>query len=87
MLPRSTSEARLTAKQTLKQCDELLKQIQQMIDDSHASGKSRWQQGTTRIHNVLNEPDVSLVRANLERLKSTMLLLLNMIMFAGQIRQ
>ena len=87
MLPRRTSGAHLTARQMLKQCDELLRQIQQMIDDSHASGKSRWQQATTRIHNVLNEPDVSLVRANLKRLKSTMLLLLNVIMFAGQLRQ
>lgn len=52
-----------------------------MIDDSHASGMSRWQQATSRIRNVLNEPDVSLVRANPERLKSTMLLLLKVIMF------
>jgi hypothetical protein len=80
-------EAHLTARQMLKQCEEVLRRIQQMIDDSHASGKSLWQQATSRIRNVLNEPDVSLVRANLESLKSTMLLLLNVIMFAGQIRQ
>lgn len=80
-------EAHLTARQMLKQCEQVLLQIQNMIDDSHASSKSRWQQATSKLRSVLNEPDVNLVKGNLERLKSTMLLLLNVIMFAGQIRQ
>ncbi|KAJ5905721.1 uncharacterized protein N7473_002637 [Penicillium subrubescens] len=80
-------EAHLTAKQMLKQCEEVLQQIQNMIDESRAPCKSRWQQATNKLRNVLNEPDVNLVRGNLERLKSTMLLLLNVVMFAGQLRK
>jgi hypothetical protein len=80
-------EAHLTTRQMLKQCEEVLRQIQNMIDESRTSGKSRWQQATSKIRNALNESDVNLVRSNLEKLKSTMLLLLNVIMFAGQIRK
>lgn len=60
-------EAHLTARQMHKQCEGVLRQIQQKIDDPHATGKSRWQQATSQIRNILNEPDVSLVRANLGR--------------------
>jgi hypothetical protein len=38
-----------------------------------------------KIRNVLNEPDVESLRGNLERCKSRMHLLLNVIMYAGYI--
>lgn len=80
-------EAHLTAQQVLKQCEDVLRQIQEMINASGCSGKSRWQQATTKLKNVLNEPKVGLLKGSLERLKSTMLLLLNVIMFASQVRR
>ncbi|KAJ5380476.1 uncharacterized protein N7496_002904 [Penicillium cataractarum] len=55
-------EGHLTAQQMLKQCEQVLLQIQTMIDESHAFGKSRWQQATSKLRNVLNEPDVNLVK-------------------------
>lgn len=78
-------EAYRTAQHVLKQCEGVLQQIQKMMNESGSSGKTRWQQATSRLKNVLNEPNVDLLRGNLERLKSTMLLLLNVIMYAGQI--
>lgn len=82
-----SAEAYRTAQHVLNQCEEVLKKIRQMIDDSVCSAKSRWQQAASKIRNVLNEPNVDLLKDNLERLKSTMLLLLNVIMYAGQIRK
>lgn len=78
-------EAYRTAQHVLKQCEEVLQQIQKMINETGPSGKTRWQQATSKLKSVLNEPNVDLLRGNLERLKSTMLLLLNVIMYAGQI--
>ena len=82
-----SAEAHRTAQHVLNQCEGVLKEIRQMIDDSIRPAGSRWQQAASKIRNVLNEPNVDLLKGNLERLKSTMLLLLNVIMYAGQIRK
>ncbi|KAJ5652977.1 hypothetical protein N7507_010403 [Penicillium longicatenatum] len=78
-------EAYRTAQHVLKQCEEVLQQIQKMINKTGPSVKTRWQQAANKLRSVLNEPNVHQLRGNLERLKSTMFLLLNVIMNAGQI--
>lgn len=51
------------------------------------SGKTRLQQVTGKLKLVLLEPSLDPLKNDLERLKSTMLLLLDVIMFAGKVRK
>ncbi|KAJ6086534.1 hypothetical protein N7467_005448 [Penicillium canescens] len=81
-----SKEAFNTLKQVLNQCEEVLKQIRAMTTYSDTSKMTRLQQITERFRQVLLEPNLDPLKANLKRLKSTMLLLLNVIMYAGQIR-
>ncbi|KAJ9258245.1 hypothetical protein DTO195F2_5287 [Paecilomyces variotii] len=81
-----SEEAFRTLKSILSQCREVLEQIQNMIDYRNNSRKTPLQRMTEKIRNVLLEPSLDPLKSNLERLKSTMLLLLNVIMYAGQIR-
>lgn len=75
-----------TLKDVLIQCEEVLEQIRGMTKYSDSSEKTRLQQITERFRQVLLEPSLDPLKANLKRLKSTMLLLLNVIMYARQIR-
>ncbi|KAJ9370060.1 hypothetical protein DTO282E5_5257 [Paecilomyces variotii] len=81
-----SEEAYRTLKSILSQCREVLEQIQNMIDYRNNSQKTPLQRMTEKIRNVLMEPSLDPLKSNLKRLKSTMLLLLNVIMYAGQIR-
>lgn len=65
----------------------MLEQIQRVVDNNGQAGKTRFQQVTGKFRLVLLEPSLDQLKMNLERLKSTMLLLLNVIMYAGQIRR
>lgn len=76
-----------TLKDVLTQCEEVLEQIRGMTKYNDSSEKTRLQQITERFRQVLLEPSLDPLKANLKRLKSTMLLLLNVIMYAGQIRR
>ena len=80
-------EAFLTLERVLDQCRDVLRQIERVVGINDHSGKTRLQQVTGKIRLVLLEPSLEPLKANLERLKSTMLLLLNVIMFAGQVRK
>ncbi|KAJ5740490.1 hypothetical protein N7493_000362 [Penicillium malachiteum] len=71
----------------MKQCAGILHQIQDELHDPDMPGKTRWQKATDKLRNVLNESNVNILKENLEKLKSTMLLLLNVIMCVGQIRK
>lgn len=82
-----SEEAYRTLKSILSQCREVLEQIQNMIDYRNNSQKTPLQRMTEKIRNVLMEPSLDPLKSNLKRLKSTMLLLLNVIMYAGQIRR
>ncbi|CAI7595015.1 unnamed protein product [Penicillium crustosum] len=75
-----------TLRDVLIQCEDVLKQIRAMTKYNDCSEKTRLQQITERFRQVLLEPSLDPLKANLKRLKSTMLLLLNVIMYAGQIR-
>ncbi|RWQ93799.1 hypothetical protein C8Q69DRAFT_474930 [Paecilomyces variotii] len=81
-----SEEAHRTLKSILGQCQEVLEQIQNMIDYRNDPQKTPLQRATEKFRNVLLEPKLDPLKSNLERLKSTMLLLLNAIMYAGQIR-
>lgn len=82
-----SDEAFRTARHILTQCEEVVRQIQDMIKHADLPKKSRLQQAADSFRNVLLEPDLDPLKQNLERLKSTMLLLLNVIMYAGQVRK
>jgi hypothetical protein len=82
-----SDEAFRTLGLVLNQCRDVLGQIQRVVDDNDRPGKSRFQQVTGKFRIVLLEPSLNQLKVNLERLKSTMLLLLNVITYAGQIRR
>ncbi|KAJ5649786.1 uncharacterized protein N7484_003509 [Penicillium longicatenatum] len=81
-----SDEAFRTLGLVLNQCRDVLGQIQKVVDDNDRSGKGRFQQITGKFRIVILEPSLNQLQLNLERLKSTMLLLLNVITYAGQIR-
>ncbi|CBF84452.1 hypothetical protein AN9017.2 [Aspergillus nidulans FGSC A4] len=81
-----SEEAFRSLKHTLDQCRDVLEQIQRVTSHTDRSGKTRFQQVAGKFRMVLLEPSLDPLKNRLERLKSTMLLLLNVIMYAGQIR-
>ncbi|KAJ6076762.1 hypothetical protein N7499_008743 [Penicillium canescens] len=81
-----SDEAFRTLALVLTQCQDVLGQIQRVVDNNEQAGKGRFQQVTGKFRIVLLEPNLDQLKVTLERLKSTMLLLLNVIMYAGQIR-
>lgn len=82
-----SDEAFRTLERVLDQCRNVLRQIERVIGINDHSRKTRLQQVTGKFRLVLLEPNLDPLKTNLERLKSTMLLLLNVIMFAGQVRK
>lgn len=81
-----SDEAFRTLDLVLNQCRDVLGQIQRMVENNEP-GRGRFQQVTGKIRIVLLEPNLEQLKVTLGRLKSTMLLLLNVIMYAGQIRR
>ncbi|KAJ5664934.1 uncharacterized protein N7477_007382 [Penicillium maclennaniae] len=81
-----SDEAFRTLSLVLTQCRDILEQIQRMVDIDEQPEKSQLRRVTGKLRIVLLEPSWERLKINLERLKSTMLLLLNVIMYAGQIR-
>jgi hypothetical protein len=82
-----SDEAFQTLKCVLQQCRDVLRQIEKVVCMNEQSSKSRLQQVTGKIKLFLLEPSLDPLKTDLERLKSTMLLLLNVIMFAGKVRK
>lgn len=83
-----SEEAFQTAEDILGQCRSVFKEIEGAIERSEPeSGKSRLRDITGRVKNALMEPDFNILMGDLERLKSSMLLLLHVIMYAGQVRR
>ncbi|GFF51665.1 polyamine oxidase [Aspergillus lentulus] len=76
-----------TAQEVLRECEKVFRRISAAVDESRADAtKNAIQRAARRLGFVLMERELDLLRGNLERLKSTMLLLLNVIMYAGQLR-
>ena len=83
-----SDEAFKTLNRVLDQCRDVLGQIQRAVAPrDNPRQLSRFQQVSGKFRLVLLEPSLDPLKVNLERLKSTMLLLLNVIMYAGQIRR
>ncbi|OQE41975.1 hypothetical protein PENCOP_c004G01109 [Penicillium coprophilum] len=81
-----SDEAFQTLQCVLEQCRGVLRQIGKVVDMNDQSSKTRLQQVTGKFKLVLLEPSLNSLKVDLDRLKSTMLLLLNVIMFAGKVR-
>lgn len=78
-----------TANEVLEECRTVFEQIGSAIDSPEKdkdSAKGLFQRAAKRVGFVVIEPQLDALRGNLERLKSTMLLMLNVIMYAGQLR-
>jgi hypothetical protein len=82
-----SEEAFRTLQAILGQARDVLEQIKSMISYSDHPRKTPLQQVTQKLRTILREPNLDPLKGNLERLKSTMLLLLNVIMYASQIRR
>ncbi|PLB48521.1 hypothetical protein P170DRAFT_212694 [Aspergillus steynii IBT 23096] len=80
-------EAFDTARQVSADCDAIFKKIDSALDRfKDGLARSSLQRAAAKVGFVFMENDINILRSDLERLKTTMLLLLNVIMYAGQIR-
>lgn len=83
-----SNEAMTTARNVIDQCTKVFTDLDDTLDKNQpvpkeAAAFKKWAQ---RLKYPFIEPHVDLLRTNLERLKSTLLLMLNVIMYAGQLR-
>ncbi|GIK06348.1 hypothetical protein Aspvir_001996 [Aspergillus viridinutans] len=82
-----SAQAFETAQDVLRECEKVFRRISAAVDESRADAtKNAIQRAARRFGFVLMERELDVLKGNLERLKSTMLLLLNVIMYAGQLR-
>ncbi|KAE8413840.1 hypothetical protein BDV36DRAFT_23586 [Aspergillus pseudocaelatus] len=80
-------EAFATAQQVLGECRKVFQRISDAVDyPDQKSTKGLLQKAARKVGFLCIEEDLEVLRVNLERLKSTMLLMLNVIMYAGQLR-
>ncbi|CAI7675902.1 unnamed protein product [Penicillium pancosmium] len=83
-----SQQAFLTAREVLNECEKIFKQIEDAVEKKDpGSGKTRWERGTRRLTIVVLGPDLDVLRSHLDRLKSTMLLMLNVIIYARDIKR
>lgn len=82
-------DAFATAQDVLEECKKVFNDLESEIEQQHpeTSSKSRMERATRKIWFLMNEPRLDAVAGNLERLKSTMLLMLNVVIYAGQLRR
>lgn len=78
-----------TAHDVLRECERVFQDLDNILERhySDSSSKTRIERATKKIWFLMNEPHLDAMAGNLERLKSTMLLMLNVIIYAGQIRR
>lgn len=81
------------AKEIMRECEKVFRQIENAMEDDVSTSvtsstvKSRFQRAARKLHFVFLEPQLSVLQSNIDRLKSTMLLMLNVIIYAGQVRR
>jgi predicted transcriptional regulator len=84
------------AKDIMGECDKVFRQIESAMEDdiisaspsaSTSAVKHHVRKAAHKLHFVFLEPQLSVLQSNLDRLKSTMLLMLNVIIYAGQVRR
>ncbi|KAI9925500.1 hypothetical protein ASPWEDRAFT_41601 [Aspergillus wentii DTO 134E9] len=83
-----SANAVATAQQVLDECKNVFDKIDHTVQDQK-DGKSKNPvvRATRKFGLALMERELDMLRGNLERLKSTVLLMLNVIIYAGQIRR
>lgn len=86
-----SQRALITAQDVLEECRRVFDEIDCVTKHCHLEvGYDRdkfLEKAFRRMTFVFKEPDLESLRKNLDRLKSTMLLMLNVIMYAGQVRR
>jgi hypothetical protein len=83
-----SQQAFLTAQEVLEECEKIFQQIDEAIQKKDpGSGKSKWERRTRRLTVVILGPDLEVLNSHLDKLKSTMLLMLNVIMYAREINR
>lgn len=76
------------AQEVLKECKAVFQQIENGIEKNTQDGeKSRFARGARKVTIALLGPNFDVLKSNLERLKSTTLLMLHVIMYAGELRK
>ncbi|KAL4896813.1 hypothetical protein BDV59DRAFT_199158 [Aspergillus ambiguus] len=82
-----SKQALATAKDVLDECKRVFHQISRAIEQpGQDDPMGRIRRAARKFGLALIERDLETFKCNLERLKSTMLLMLNVIMYAGQLR-
>ncbi|KAJ5911571.1 uncharacterized protein N7473_000874 [Penicillium subrubescens] len=77
-----------TAQDVLKECEQVFQDLESAIEQHYPdpNSQSRIDKMARKLKFLINESQLETVAGNLERLKSTMLLMLNVVIYAGQIR-
>ncbi|KAE8379819.1 hypothetical protein BDV26DRAFT_290977 [Aspergillus bertholletiae] len=83
-----STQALITASDVHKECEQVFEKIKDIVGvrTEETSAKSRLRRVAQKFRFVLDESQLEALKNGLEHLKSTILLLLNTIMFAEQIR-
>lgn len=82
-----SAQAFITAQEVLRECRKVFGKIDHAVEEQKRDNtKNRVARVTRKFGLALMERDLDVMRTNLERLKSTVLLMLNVIIYAGQIR-
>ncbi|KAJ5250128.1 hypothetical protein N7489_000538 [Penicillium chrysogenum] len=83
-----SKQAFFTAQEVLQECKSVFEEIDTAIEKhSQDNEKNRLMRHARKITIALLGPDLNVLKSNLERLKSTTLLMLHVIMYAGQLRK
>lgn len=87
-----SKEALMIAQSILSQCEEVLSDLGGLLKRHGGGGSeggkmSAFRRATDKFWQVLVMQDIDPLKVKLEGLKSTMVLMLNVIMFAGQVRK
>lgn len=77
-----------TAKKLVSDTEKVFKNLDKLLDvEEKSSNKFRKAVTLKRLKFPFLEPEIEQVQANLERLKSSLLVILNVLIFAGQLRK
>lgn len=83
-----SEQAFSTAQEVLQECKSVFEEIESAIEKHNQENeKSRLMRQARKITIALLGPNLDVLKSNLERLKSTTLLMLHVIMYAGQLRK
>lgn len=77
-----------TAQDVLQECHAVFQQIETAVEKhNQGTGSNPLRRGARKLTAGFMGPNLELLKCNLERLKTTTLLMLHVIMYAGQLRE